>query len=244
MGTELIFSRVIGLQASAREIDMKEVFAHELSNVPTLMFTEFGEMRMANKSLLKQQLQVAVSNRHAETNSTLIIDGSALLWVIKWPVRGTVEDFIKNLVLFIEKKLAKQDIYLIFDRYFDFSPKSGTRQARANDISRVYQLSLNSQLPSQKVVLSVVENKRQLIRIICSELLKDTRFHQKHTINHKLVITSEDRIPTQVSNGGLITLRDDLETSHKEADLIIVQQMLVIAREGPGGTGRWNNSSG
>ena len=45
--TELIFSRVIGLQASSRMVDLKALLSYELSPVPTAMFTGTGEMRVA-----------------------------------------------------------------------------------------------------------------------------------------------------------------------------------------------------
>ena len=59
---ELIFSRVICLQACAREVDVKALLSYELSPVPTAMFTETGEMRVAKaKSNLKKVLQKGFS---------------------------------------------------------------------------------------------------------------------------------------------------------------------------------------
>ena len=49
--TELIYTRVIGIQASSREIDSKQL----LSPVPTAIFSESGEMKVAKaKSVLKK----------------------------------------------------------------------------------------------------------------------------------------------------------------------------------------------
>ena len=42
--TELIYSMVIGLQASTRDVDVKRLLTYELSPVPTSMFSETGEM--------------------------------------------------------------------------------------------------------------------------------------------------------------------------------------------------------
>jgi len=90
--TNLIYSRVLGLQASSREVDIKDVLAHELAPVPTSMFTETGEMRCSKaKSVLKNQLKVGVSSRNAQNTDITIIDGTALLWVIHWPVGGEVK---------------------------------------------------------------------------------------------------------------------------------------------------------
>ena len=42
----LIYSRLLGLQQT-RDIDLKNVLKHELAPVPTSMFKESGEMRIA-----------------------------------------------------------------------------------------------------------------------------------------------------------------------------------------------------
>ncbi len=49
--TTLIYSRVIGLQASSREIDINDLLSHELSPIPMSMFNESGEMRIRSRSL-------------------------------------------------------------------------------------------------------------------------------------------------------------------------------------------------
>ena len=80
-------------------------------------------------------------------------------------------------------------------------------------------------MPAQKVVLSSVENKKQLIRILCEELTED-----RSTGDHKLVVTGEDPCPIEVQNEERRT-RYDLETHQEEADIIIVQQVLKCVGE-------------
>ena len=41
--TQLIFSRVIGLQASSREVDFKDVLSYELAPIPTALFDDSGK---------------------------------------------------------------------------------------------------------------------------------------------------------------------------------------------------------
>lgn len=43
--TELIYSRVIGLQASTREVDIKDLLSYELSPIPTSLFENSGTLR-------------------------------------------------------------------------------------------------------------------------------------------------------------------------------------------------------
>ena len=84
INTELIYTRVLGIQASFREIDIKQLLSYELSPVSTAMFSEYGEMRGAKaESFLKKILQKEVSSRCIKKAiSTVVIDGSAILYII------------------------------------------------------------------------------------------------------------------------------------------------------------------
>ena len=56
--TALIYTRVMGIAAS-RELDLKQVFQHELAPVPTSIFKDNGDMSITKtKSTLKNKLQV------------------------------------------------------------------------------------------------------------------------------------------------------------------------------------------
>ena len=60
---ELIYARVIGLLTSEKEIDFNFILSTELAAYPLSMFDEHGLMRSAQKSELKRNLQVLVSER-------------------------------------------------------------------------------------------------------------------------------------------------------------------------------------
>ena len=176
--TELIFSRVIG-QASSREVDVKALLSYELSPVPTAMFTETGEMREAKaKSNLIKVLQKEVSARCIEREiTTLVIDGCAIFYVLSWPTyTGTVGDLVNTYREYIEKRLKTYDIYLVFDRYREFSTKSVTRASSGARTSHVHQLTTAMPIPPQKVVLTDLENKRQLIALIVEDLCENVSF--------------------------------------------------------------------
>ena len=226
--TTVIYSRVIGIQASSRELDLKKVLSYELAPVPTSMFHDSGAARMCKaKSDLKKRLARETSSKVVETNqAAVVLDGSAILWVVHWPAKGTVVDFVNNFKKYISNKLHESDVYLVFDRYRDYSTKRFTREARASDASRLYQLSENTPLPSQKAVLTVSANKKQLIDKICGNMTSDVAFHTQHTSIHKLVITASDNTPTEIHKGA-VYLRQDMATSHEEADNIIAQQAIM-----------------
>ena len=125
--------------------------------------------------------------------------------------------------------LESSNVYLIFDRYDDFSIKSVARGGRETGVSRIYQLNPKTVLPAQNVVLTVMENKKQLMNIICNELTRDMLFHT--CLNgHKLVITGKDPYPVEIANEGEdIKARYDIETSH--GDIIKVHQVLKCANK-------------
>lgn len=133
------------------------------------------------------------------------------------------------------KQLVGADVYLVFNRHRECSTKSVTRDARSCKASRVYQLSENTPLPSQKAVLTVSENKKQLMEIICKSLIEDVSFHTQHTTMHKLVVTGSDNVLSEI-HSVVVIQRHNLATSHVEADNIIIQQDKMCSKVSNGGT--------
>ena len=229
--TSVIYSRVIGIQASSRDIDIKDVLHHELSPVPTSMFHDSGAMRVCKgKSDLKKRLAKEISLRHTTSRvGTAVLDGSAVLWVVHWPSKGTIADYVNNFKKYLLKKLREADVYLVFDRYHDYSTKSVTRYDRACEASKVYQLNEATPLPPQKAILTVSANKKQLMSIICQNIIEDTSFHAEQTMTNKFVITGSEKSPKEIYQGIVLT-RQDIATSHEEADNIIIQQAIMCSR--------------
>jgi hypothetical protein len=105
-----------------------------------------------------------------------VLDSSAILWVVRWPADESVKDYIANFEYAIGKRLPVEDVYLIFDRYYDYSTKSVTRGSRANGVSRVHHLQVNSKLPAQKILLASSKNKKQLMQLIDDHLVQDKKY--------------------------------------------------------------------
>ena len=85
-------------------------------------------------------------------------------------------------------------------------------------------------LSTQKVVLTVKENKKQLINIICEELLNDKDFIDSFSHKHNLLITGESD-PVETTMGRVIP-RPDTFTSRKKTDNIIIQQTFMAIEQG------------
>ena len=65
--------------------------------------------------------------------------------------------------------------------------------------------------------------------IICKNIINDATFCINATSRNKLVITSSSRTPTEIYKA-VVTERQDISTSHEEADNIIVQQVVLCAK--------------
>ena len=111
--TNLIYTTVIGLQTSSRDIDIARILAHELPLVPTSMFTDMGDMKICtDKSVLKEMLQSTVSTRNLETHiSCNVIDGSAVLYFIHWPVNGMLQDYVNNFKYYTVSQTNIPDVF-------------------------------------------------------------------------------------------------------------------------------------
>ena len=84
-------------------------------------------------------------------------------------------------------------VYLILDRYEDYSIKGVTRTAQGKEASIHHQLSQSMHLPPQKVPLAVTYNTIQLVDVIVETLLAQKQ--QLSSTNHKLVVTGRDPVP-------------------------------------------------
>lgn len=128
---EALYARVIGLLVSNRDLDLTEVLSTELAAYPPSMFLPDGSMRIATgKSILKKNLAVEVPLRLWGSPTALVIDVSAVLWTIYWPGKGSVQTFVQGFKVWLASKLAESDVYLAFDRYHQYSTKSGTRASQ------------------------------------------------------------------------------------------------------------------
>ncbi len=134
--------------------------------------------------------------------------------------------------MWLSSRLAVAEVFLCFDRYRDYSIKSSTRFARAA-ATRVHQLNLNTSLPARDAVLKNSTNKTQLNKLICEQILHDEKYLKNVTQNHKLVVTGDDAVPIQIFKGRKMP-RLDLASTHEEADMIITQQAISVAKEDPG----------
>ena len=130
-----------------------------------------------------------------------------------WPGKGRlVSDLINAFRQFIARQLMlylKQDVYIVFDRYHQDSIKGHTRIVRASGVTRRFHLQLVTELPSQKVVPTVTQNKMQLTDLILQSLQEDLIVSRQ-----KLVVTGLNE--TIQIHDVVVTELALLKTSHEK----------------------------
>ena len=90
---------MLGLQQT-RSINLVDVLKHELAPIPTLMFKDDREMRIASTQYdLKKKLQVGISSCIVNKVDATIIDECALLWFVPWLEKGTVKNYVDNFCM-------------------------------------------------------------------------------------------------------------------------------------------------
>ncbi len=102
-------------------------------------------------------------------------------------MNGTVATFVDNFQEWLTPHLKSSCVVLVFDKYFDYSPKSSARATRAESV-RYHKLGLDTPLPTRDAVLKCVANKQQLADLICQGLLSDSEFLSRNTSTTELVI--------------------------------------------------------
>ena len=137
--------------------------------------------------------------------------------------QALVKDYVESFKQYLQQHLTSGDVYLIFDRYIEFSTKYSARKARGPAGCMVFQLSANGPLPSQKQVITVSENKRQLIHIIVEALVAEAIVPGRYS--SRLIIIGQEPTPIEIAPRGVAIRREDIKTTHEEADAIIVAQM-------------------
>ena len=113
---EVIYARAMALQSTNPQLTSHTLLAHELSPVPSSMFTKEG-MREATKAVLKNKLQVLVDSSDPETTNFdgIFVDGCALMWTVHWPTGKTVGDFLICFFNRLQDLLKRCTVYLLFD---------------------------------------------------------------------------------------------------------------------------------
>ena len=134
------------------------IFGYELCAVPPSLMDEYGCLRRGNKAILVHKL--GVKHHKPPPPGVTIVDVQQLLYDVVWPCGGRVGELAESLKERLALCAVKVKI-LVFDRYTETSPK---RHRRAGVGSTIFNLDLNSPLPSREAVNKHI--KRGLSRLL------------------------------------------------------------------------------
>ena len=95
--------------------------------------------------------------------------------------------------------------------------------------SRVHDLTPDMPTQSRQVTLSVTRNKMQLSGMLADSLLSPD-FYTDATQKHGLILAGVTNVPIEIVNGMRID-RQDLRSSHEEADTIITQHAIATSMQ-------------
>ena len=101
----LIFARALALMNS-RDIKVEQILSYELAPVPTSKFEELEICVLPSQSL-KNKIQVEQSARATGLPDAIVIGGCAILWVVHWPSKGSVQDLVTIFVKYVKGKLKR-----------------------------------------------------------------------------------------------------------------------------------------
>ena len=115
--TETIYAHTMAMQETSEDLDIKTLLCYEFLPCPAPMWDENGMCEAKARSKLMNALKVDVSSCSVTSDGTFI-DGCVLFWVVAWPKRGTVQDFLNNFHVSLRGYLGPNvTIHLVFDRY-------------------------------------------------------------------------------------------------------------------------------
>ena len=69
--------------------------------------------------------------------------------------------------------MSQSHVYLVFDRYKDYSTKRNITKERLSQFRRSHNLSLSSPLQAKEIAMRVADTKQQLIEIGRNDLIKN-----------------------------------------------------------------------
>ena len=113
-------------------------------------------------------------------------------------------------------------VYLIFDRYRDYSIKGQTRLETLGQYARVHTLTMDTPVPTRETSLKASRAKVPMIILNTRALLDH---YTSIKCQNTLIVTGQDSIPIQTEHCIKI-LQRDMETTHEEQMLLYLSRFI------------------
>lgn len=222
-----VFQRLITAYEAGRHVNLDDILCHELLPVPSALAEMNGNLRTGSKAILSQVLVAdtpcppTLDTENLPDDATLIIDGQALVIAIGKPQGasnfGDLADAFVASVLQSGASFHRIDV--LFDRYYEVSIKSATRNKRSQG-SRPIRRPIEGRevpLPSRwENFLAHPENKADLARFLSHQLVLGAPQNKIIVVaggfgNEEMVEASSPTVETE-----------KLEARHEEADTRVI----------------------
>ena len=95
--TSPIYSRVIVMQLTNEATKTENVFKHELAPIPTPLFEDNDDKGKANPKKIESKMLA----RTTKSPELTVIDDFVIPWLLNWPTKTLVSDYIDNACTFI-----------------------------------------------------------------------------------------------------------------------------------------------
>ncbi len=164
-----LFARLyVGCQS--RDGDLEDFFAHENQSSPPAI-SESGKLRSGTKSDLVQCLMEDVDTEDESPKPRcVILDGAVLVQMLRPRNCKTFKEYSISMFLPHLKSWLKkaQRVDLVWDDYFDYSLKAGSRERRGRGQRR--RVLSSAPLPTDwQAFLRLDENKKELFSFLSKE---------------------------------------------------------------------------
>ena len=231
----VVLQRLLTAYEAGRSINLPEILKHELLPVPVALAEMNGNLRTGSKSILVQAITEGIScpsnlSTVNMQNSTLIIDGQALVIAIGKPTgQVTFGDFASTFVqavLNAGASFARIDV--VFDRYYEISIKSATRSRRSQGTRPIRRVIEHADVPlpsNWSNFISLSENKADLARFLSQQLIVQAP-------NSKVIVAAGGFANEEmVESSSAEVDTEPLEAQHEEADTRIVLHCIASQSE-------------
>lgn len=225
-----LFSRLLILSKSSRDINIREILSYPLHSVSLPLSSADGSLCKTVKSSLIQAIENDCTDFLLDTgiSDAIMIDAMAMVQSLPNAAIpstfGRLGDMIFQLVVTLVKQHGASRADFVIDCYYEQSIKDSERIRRTSQSSRIQTLHINNgevKVPSNwKSFLSSPINKTNLLKFLhshwstCSSSYRFTLFSTTQTGCEQY----------QFSGSGVpqVTVCNDLESDHEEADTRLI----------------------
>ena len=229
---DVLFARLLLVMAQSG--NMESCFCHELTTLPSALFSDSG-LRKTNKSMLAKEITRAVDNTlQVHTTCKYVVDGGCLLRRVVWPKSGTYLDVVHVYLGYIQRHY--KDCVVVFDGYCNGpSLKDHEHIRRASAPAPL--VSIEDHMPvyrNQSAFLMNCENKHCFVGML-SRHMKECGLEVLQAQNDADTLIARTALDIAASKEEVVVVADDTDVlvllvHHFKPDMADISVLSEITR--------------